>query len=173
VDQSGGVIADSIRYLLPGPTAQMTLGQVTEIFAMLFLSWVGMRAKVKSLVVLAMVFGVFRFGLYALAGHQGVVMWMWLGVSLHGPCYTFFSVTGQMFVDRRVPESMRGQAQALLSLLGGNIGGSVGALSCGAIFSASGAASSWMAWVIFWSVLTSLVLVCLIYFCLGYKTEGK
>ena len=167
MDQSGGVVMDTIKFLLPGPSAQMSLGQVTEVFAMLFLSWVGLRARVKPLVILAMVFGVFRFGLYALAGHQGLLIWMWLGVSLHGPCYTLFSITGQMFVDKRVPEHMRGQAQALLGLFGGSVGGSVGALSCGAIFQVSEASSSWLGWTIFWLILSGLVLACLIYFCLS------
>lgn len=172
IDYGGGVVKETISYLLPGPTAQMSLGQVTEIFAMLFLSWVGARARVKPLVIIALVLGVLRFTLYALAGHQGMLMWMWLGVSLHGPCYTLFSITGQMFVDRRVPDSMRGQAQALLGLLGGSIGGSVGALSCGAVFNASGAASDWMSWTIFWLVLSGLVVLCLLYFCSGYKNPS-
>ena len=118
----GGVVAGVLTWLLPGPTAQMSLGQVTEVFALLIMSWLGARARVKPLIVLAMLFGFARFALYAAAGHYGLITLMWLGVSLHGPMYTFFSITGQMFVDRRVPEGMRGQAQALLGLMSGSIG---------------------------------------------------
>lgn len=168
----GGELERVIKVLLPGPTAQMTLGQFTEIIAMLTLSWLGARARVKPLVIFAMVLGVARFALYAAAGHYGLITWMWLGVSLHGPCYTFFSVTGQMFVDRRVSEDMRGQAQALLGLLGGSIGNTVGALSCGALFSFTQAGNSWVGWTVFWSILSSCVLFCLIYFSVGYRKES-
>ncbi|GAA5494247.1 putative nucleoside transporter YegT [Rubritalea halochordaticola] len=159
-----------VKSMLPGPTAQMTFGQITEIGAMLFLSWVGARARVKALVIVALIVGVTRFAVYALAGQTGIMMWMWLGVSLHGPCYTLFSITGQMFMDRRVPRNMRGQAQALFGLLSGSVGGSVGALTCGFVFSMTGAGQTWMAWTIFWTILSVMVLLCLVYFSIGYKT---
>lgn len=164
-----GPIAGFITWMLPGPTAQMSLGQFTELGAMLIMSWLGTRAKVKPLVILAMVFGFTRFALYAAAGHYGMITLMWLGVSLHGPIYTFFSITGQMFVDRRVSEDMRGQAQALLGLLSGSIGHTTGALSCGLIFSASQAGQTWLGWTIFWSVLSLVIVCCLGYFVVGYK----
>lgn len=164
-----GPIAGFITWILPGPTAQMSLGQFTELGAMLIMSWLGIRAKVKPLVILAMVFGFTRFALYAAAGHYGMITLMWLGVSLHGPIYTFFSITGQMFVDRRVSEDMRGQAQALLGLLSGSIGHTTGALSCGLIFSASQAGQTWLGWTIFWSALSLVIVCCLGYFVVGYK----
>lgn len=165
----GGSVGSFVNWLLPGPTAQMTLGQVTEIPAMLIMSWLGMRAKVKPLVILAMGFGVLRFILYAVSGYTGLITWMWLAVMLHGPCYTFFSITGQMFVDRRVPDDMRGQAQALLGLLSGSIGNTIGALACGVVFTATGAGMTFMAWTVFWSILTVGVVACLGYFLVGYR----
>lgn len=170
LEGNDGPVSSFIRSILPGPTAQMTFGQITEIVAMLFLSWVGARARVKALVIFALVIGVARFALYALAGQTGIMMWMWLGVSLHGPCYTLFSITGQMFMDRRVPRNMRGQAQALFGLLSGSVGGSVGALVCGYVFTRSGEGASWVAWSLFWTILSLMVVLCLIYFSVGYKT---
>ena len=166
-----GLVSDIITWLLPGPTAQMTLGQFTEIAAMLTMSWLGARAKVRPLVIIAMLFGLTRFALYAAAGHYGLISLMWLGVSLHGPTYTFFSITGQMFVDRRVSDGMRGQAQALLGLMGGSIGNTAGALSCGLLFSATGAGQSWIAWTLFWSGLTMGIVFCLGYFLAGYRQQ--
>ena len=133
------------------------------------MSWLGARAKVKPLVVLAMVFGIIRFALYAAAGHYGLITLMWLGVSLHGPTYTFFSITGQMFVDRRVTAGMRGQAQALLGLMSGSIGHSAGALSCDLLFSTTQAGQTWLGWTVFWSVLALLVVLCLGFFVAGYN----
>lgn len=167
--QGSGVVVSLVTWLLPGPAAQMTLGQLTEIAAMLIMSWLGVRAKVKPLVMIALGFGILRFVLYALSGYTGLITWMWLGALLHGPCYTFFSITGQLFVDRRVPGDMRGQAQALLGLLSGSIGNTVGALACGALFTVTGAGMSFMAWTIFWAILAVSVVFCLGYFLLGYR----
>lgn len=166
-----GVVAGALTWLLPGPTAQMSLGQITEIVAMLIMSWLGTRAKVKSLVVVAMVFGFTRFALYAAAGHYGLITLMWLGVSLHGPTYTFFSITGQMFVDCRVSVGVRGQAQALLGLMSGSIGHTAGALSCGLLFSTSQAGQTWLGWTVFWSVLALAIVLCLGYFVVGYNQK--
>lgn len=58
-----------VTWSLPGPTAQMCLAQITEIVAMLIMSTLGATAKMKSLVVLAMVFGPTRFALCAAVGH--------------------------------------------------------------------------------------------------------
>ena len=171
LDANSGVISHFITWLLPGPTAQMSLGQVTELVAMLIMSWLGARAKVKPLVIIAMLFGLTRFALYAAAGHYGLITLMWLGVSLHGPTYTFFSITGQMFVDRRVSEGMRGQAQALLGLMSTSVGHTTGALSCGLLFSMTEAGNSWVGWTIFWSILSTAIVLCLGYFIVGYRQK--
>lgn len=166
-----GRISSAITWLLPGPTAQMTFGQFTEVVALLIMSWLGARAKVKPLVIIAMLFGFTRFVLYAAAGHYGLITLMWLGVSLHGPAYTFFSITGQLFVDRRVSDGMRGQAQALLGLLSGSVGNTIGALSCGLLFSATGAGQTWVAWTLFWSGLSVAIVLCIGYFVAGYRQK--
>lgn len=157
--------------LLPGPSAQMALGQVTEIGAMLLLSWLGARARVKPFVLISMTLAVIRYGLYATAGHTGLVYLMWIGVALHGPIFAFFSVTGKIFVNRRVSEDMRGQAQALLALMGMSVGQTTGALSCGLLFKLTDAGASMVGWTLFWSILSSVVLLCLGYFSLGYRQK--
>lgn len=167
-----------ITSCLPAESAQMTLGQFTEIGAMLLMSWWGARAKLKWLVSISMLLAVVRFASYALAGHFGIVAWMWLGISLHGPVYTFFSITGQMFVDRRVPDHMRAQAQALLALLGGSLGGVIGSFACGFLYDQTAGKQSegykmFMAWSVFWWVLACCVLVCLMYFLTGFRSEEK
>ncbi|MFC4994578.1 MFS transporter [Rubritalea tangerina] len=161
--------SELVRWLLPGPTAQMSLGQMTELVAMLIMSWLGARAKVKPLVIIAMLFGVTRFALYAAAGHYGLISLMWLGVALHGPTYTFFSITGQMFVDRRVSEDMRGQAQALLGLMSTSVGHTTGALSCGLLYQWSNAGKTIIGWTLFWGILSISIVLCFAYFVVGYK----
>ncbi|MGJ8673773.1 MFS transporter [Rubritalea sp.] len=173
LEVNAGAMQSFIVVLLPGPSAQMALGQMTEIGAMLLLSWLGARARVKPFVMISMTLAVIRYGLYASAGHTGLIYLMWIGVALHGPIFAFFSVTGKVFVNRRVSEDMRGQAQALLALMGGSIGQTTGALSCGLLFNVTKAGQTWVGWTLFWSILSSMVFLCLAYFTLGYKQKDE
>ncbi len=174
VDKSSFAIC--VQSWLPGPSSQMTLGQMTEIGAMLLMSYMGVRAKLKWLVTLAMILGVMRFALFALAGVHEMLALMWLGVALHGFIYTFFSITGQMFVDRQVPNEMRAQAQALMALMA-SIGGVIGPLAVGQLYknTADGKLQNtgWSAWPLFWWVLTIAVFLCLVYFVMGYRDEKE
>ena len=112
------------------PSAQMTLGQCSELLAMLFLSLVAGRFRIRWFLVIAMSLGVLRFSLFALAGQVGMIGMIWLGIALHGPIYTFMMVTGRMFLDQRVPRAMRGQGQALYAFLTVSLAGVGGAFLC-------------------------------------------
>jgi MFS family permease len=174
VDKSSFAIA--VQSWLPGPSAQMTLGQMAEIGALLMLSYLGVRVRLKWIVTIAMVLGMMRFGLFALAGEHEMLALIWLGVALHGPIYAFFSVTGKMFVDRQVPNEMRAQAQALMSLMT-SVGTVIGPLAVGQLYKNTADENAnqegWNTWPLFWWVLTLAVFLCLVYFLVGYRDEEE
>lgn len=149
------------------PAASMSLGQVTEVAALLLLGGLLARGRVRWMLVAAMAFALLRFLLFAIAGWQGGLWWVWLGVAMHGPCYTFYYVTGQMMVNRRVDPAMRNQAQALLSTLSGGLGACGGSLLCGWYYGLT--VGSINGWLFFWSGLAVAVLGCAIYFISGYR----
>ncbi|XAW87483.1 MFS transporter [Vibrio sp. CDRSL-10 TSBA] len=63
------------------------------------------------------------------------VMWMiMIGIALHGVCYDFFFVTGQIYIDKQCNDSNRGQAQGLLVLVTYGIGMLVGAQVAGVVY---------------------------------------
>jgi MFS family permease len=147
------------------PTAEMGLGQATELVAMLFLSAVAGRFRVRWFLVWGMSLAVLRYGLFALGAELGTLTILWCGVALHGPVYTFIAVAGRLYLDKRVPETIRGQAQALYSLLVFNVTGIVGAFLCewlyrGAVIEASN-------WPVFWWVLSGFAALPLVYFLSG------
>lgn len=169
VERDHSEFALVVQWMLPGVSSQMTLGQFVEIGAMLLLSWLGVRAKVKWLMIIAMVFCLLRFALFALAGQFELLSLIWLGIAMHGICYTFFSVTGRMFVDRQVPKTMRAQAQSLMGLLA-SVGGIIGPLLVGRLFKFT-AANDFALWPMYWWVLTVAVLVSLVYFVVGFRGD--
>jgi MFS family permease len=154
------------------PTAQMTFGQAVEVVAMLFLSVAADRFRIRWFLIVGMLCGVLRFALFALAGEFGLLALIWLGIALQGPIYTFTMVSGRLFLDKRVPNTMRGQAQALYQLLVGSVGGIVGAFFCGWFYASQISATS-QNWTIYWLVLAGMALVPLLYFAVGVLWQSK
>jgi len=109
-------------------TVVMTFGQMSEILFMLLMPLFFRRLGVKWMLVVGMAAWVARYGLFAL-GTPDEVRWMMIaGVVLHGICYDFFFVTGQIYTDQLAGPKIRGQAQGLLAMLTIGLGMLIGAL---------------------------------------------
>ncbi len=113
--------------------ATMALGQVSEIVFMLIMPFFFARLGVKWMLAFGMLAWVARYGLFAL-GAPDEVRWMVLiGIVLHGICYDFFFVTGQIYTDQKAPQPIRAQAQGLLVMLTLGVGMLIGAQTAGKI----------------------------------------
>ncbi|MCP5536359.1 MAG: MFS transporter [Akkermansiaceae bacterium] len=152
------------------PAASMTLGQITEIVAMLSLGWLLARGRLRWVLLASLMLGITRYSLFAYSGWSGGLIWMWVGIAMHGPCYTFFFVTGQMLVDRQVQPGMRSQAQALLGTISGGIGGLLGSLFCGFCYARTDGLPN--EWTFFWGGLAVIVVGCALYFVTGYGRKA-
>jgi len=105
----------------------MSTGQMSEIFFMLVMPLFFARLGVKWMLFVGMLAWAARYALFAMGAPTGVT-WMVLGgILLHGICYDFFFVTGQIYVDKKAPVAIRGQAQGFLVLVTQGIGLGIGA----------------------------------------------
>ncbi len=105
----------------------MSYGQMSEIFFMLVMPLFFARLGVKWMLAVGMLAWVARYGLFAI-GASDQVRWMILtGIVLHGICYDFFFVTGQIYTDQVAPRHMRAQAQGMLVLFTLGLGMAIGA----------------------------------------------
>ncbi len=93
----------------------MALGQVSEIFFMALVPFFLARLGVKKMLLVGMLAWAVRYALFGLM--PSLMPMVVLGIVLHGICYDFFFVTGQLYTDRVAPREMRTSAQALLGLL--------------------------------------------------------
>lgn len=152
----------------------MTLGQWGEILALLLLARIMLRCRVKSVLVFAIACAVARYAFFAVAGWTGQSGWLVPGIALHGICFTFFFITGQIFLDRRVDVGLKAQAQALLQLVSFGFGSLLGAGLVGLLYwlmvDSSGA--QWGGWSGFWWLLTAMCVLAGIVFVAGYKGTG-
>jgi len=153
------------------PTATMTVGQWSEIAAMPLLGMLMVRFRLKTLLMWGLGLSVLRYGLSGYAGLTGIVAWHVAGVALHGVCYTIYFVTAQVYLDRRVDPSMRGQAQGLFGLMTSGIGPLVGALFC-AWLRAVCVDETGAGWQTFWWTLAGIIAVCWLAFGLFYRGKA-
>jgi nucleoside transporter len=103
------------------PAVVMAYGQWVEVIFMLIMPLLFLRFGVKWMLAMGMLAWVVRYGLFSQGAGDTVadaVPWMILGgILLHGICYDFFFVTGQIYVDKVAPKAIRGQAQGFLVLM--------------------------------------------------------
>jgi nucleoside transporter len=111
----------------------MSYGQMSEIFFMLVMPFFFARLGVKWMLAVGMLAWVTRYALFSL-GAPDEIRWMIIGgIVLHGICYDFFFVTGQIYTDQVAPRQIRAQAQGMLVLFTLGLGMAIGANVAGRI----------------------------------------
>ena len=132
-------------FQIPDAASKMTMGQMSEIIFMLLMPLFFLRLGVKSMLIIGMLAWVLRYVLFAyfpsldasLGGTLGdpssAVFLLYLGIILHGICYDFFFVTGQIYVDKKAPGDFRASAQGFLTLVTLGIGMVIGNLINGRV----------------------------------------
>jgi len=153
------------------PTGTMTIAQALEVASMLLIGAVMTRYRVKTVLLWALGLSVLRFSMSAYAGVCGSISWHIAGIALHGVCYTFYFITAQVFLDRRVDPGMKGQAQGLLAMVSGGLGPLLGALFCGWL-RVQCVTSDGRGWSLFWSILAAIIAGCWAVFALLYRSRG-
>lgn len=148
-------------------TATMALGQISELGAMLLMASLMGRFRVKSLLGLALSLSVIRYLFFAWSGVSGSTVGLVIGISLHGMCYTFYFITAQLFIDRRVAPELRSQAQGLLSMVSNGVGMLFGTVAVRALYDQTVAADHG-GWVLFWAILAGLLLILTVVFSFSY-----
>ena len=112
---------------------KMTLGQMSELGFMLAMPLCFARLGVKRMLLVGMVAWVSRYVLFAYGNNQALVWMLYGGIVLHGICYDFFFVTGQIYVDAKAPVHLRAAAQGLITFVTYGVGMFIGSWLSGLV----------------------------------------
>jgi nucleoside transporter len=132
---------------------KMTLGQASEVGMMLAMPIAFRLMNVRGILLLGLLAWVVRYVLLAL-GDPGAGVWMfYVAILLHGVCYDFFFVAGQLYTDQAAPAHLRSTAQGFITVVTYGVGMLIGSLLSGGVldyFSTSTAGAVVRNWSSFW-----------------------
>ncbi|MDB6139642.1 MAG: transporter [Verrucomicrobiaceae bacterium] len=146
----------------------MSIGQIMEVVGLLSLAALLTRFRLKWLFLCGIGFGALRYVLFAMDS-LGTLR---AGIFMHGILFTLFFMTAQIYLEHRIPASMRSRAQALLSLMMSGFGNFFGSLGCGWWWHicTKGEVTDWHR---YWSGLAGVILVIFMWFALSYKGRHR
>lgn len=150
------------------PTAKMAIGQVSEVLFMLLLPLFISRFGIKLALLVGMLAWALRYALFAYGHDGGQTFMLLLGIALHGVCYDFFFVSGQIYTDAKAPAQCRSSAQGLITLATYGLGMLIGFWVAGKVTDhyVSGGSHNWTSIWLFPAFFAAAVLVC---FSMAFK----
>lgn len=156
---------------MPNPTGKMTIGQVSEVLFMLLLPVFFTRYGIRKTLLVGMLAWVVRYGLFAF-GDAGSGMYMLLiGIALHGICYDFFFVSGQIYTDSKAGARYKSAAQGLITLATYGVGMLIGFWVAGLVADHFLLGDQRHDWQSIWLIPSGIALLVTMLFVIFFKEE--
>jgi nucleoside transporter len=153
-----------------GAAAKMSMGQMSEMLFMILMPFFFKRLGVKKMLLFGMLAWIVRYLMFGFGDGQSGIWLLYGGIILHGICYDFFFVTGQIYTDNRAGEKIRASAQGMITLATYGVGMLIG-------FWVAGQVSSYYvmgeghAWKQIWMVPAGIAAIVMIIFMLFFKDD--
>ena len=149
----------------------MTFGQVSEVFFMLLLPVFLKRFGLKTTLLVGMAAWAIRYLLFAY-GNAGPGVWMlFSGIILHGICYDFFFVSGQIYTDYKAGEKIKSSAQGLITLATYGVGMLIGFWLAGKIYDSYTDISGAQDWKMIWTIPAAISAAVMFLYAFSFKNE--
>ena len=149
-----------------------SLGQVSEVLFMLLIPVFFVRLGVKKMLAIGMLAWVVRYAFFAY-GNGDSAYWMLIaGIVMHGICYDFFFVTGQIYTDNLAGEQSKSAAQGFITLATYGVGMLLGSLLSGQIVDAHRTAGDLHDWRVIWLIPAGIAAGVLLVFMLLFKDKN-
>ena len=149
-----------------------SLGQVSETLFMLLIPVFFVRLGVKKMLAVGMLAWVLRYVMFAFGDGDANYWMLIMGIVLHGICYDFFFVTGQIYTDNLAGEKFKSAAQGLITLATYGVGMMIGSLVSGPIVDAYKTAEG-HDWQNIWLIPAAIAGVVLLLFVILFKDKNS
>jgi nucleoside transporter len=152
-------------------TGKMTIGQISEVLFMLLLPYFFKKFGFKTTILVGMLAWALRYILFAY-GNSGELAFMLLfGIALHGICYDFFFVSGQIYTNSKAGEKVKSAAQGLITLATYGVGMLIGFYIAGKITDAH-VVDQGHDWTAIWQLPALFAVAVFVIFALFFKNES-
>jgi nucleoside transporter len=153
------------------PTGKMTIGQVSEALFLLLLPVFFKRFGFKTTLLIGMIAWVIRYTLFAFGDAEGGLWMLIVGIALHGICYDFFFVSGQIYTDSKAGPKIQSAAQGMITLATYGIGMLIGFAIAGQVTDVYLNADGSHDWNSIWLIPAGIAILVVLFFLVLFKNE--
>ncbi len=153
------------------PTGKMTIGQGSEVLFLLLLPLFFNRFGFKKTILVGMLAWAVRYVLFAYGNAGDLTFMLLIGIALHGICYDFFFVSGQIYTDSKAGEQHKSAAQGLITLATYGVGMLIGFAVAGKITDSYKLADGTLDYKMVWLIPSGIAFAVFLIFALLFKDE--
>ncbi len=154
-----------------GPAGMMTIGQISEALFLLLLPFFFKKYGFKKTILFGMVAWTIRYFLFAYGDSGELSFMLIIGIALHGICYDFFFVSGQIYTDTKAGERYKSAAQGLITLATYGVGMLIGFWIAGVITDLYLVSENVHDWTNIWRFPALFAVGVMILFAVFFKNE--
>ena len=155
------------------PTGKMTIGQASEVLFLLALPLFFKNFGFKKTILLGMLAWAVRYALFAYGNAGELSFMLILGIALHGVCYDFFFVSGQIYTNAKAGIKYKSAAQGLITLATYGIGMLIGFKIAGLITDTYTTSETVFNWKMIWIIPAAIAFVVFLLFAIFFNDKNE
>jgi len=156
---------------MENPTGKMALGQISEALFILVIPFFFKKYGFKKTILIGILAWAIRYALFAYGDAGELTFMLIIGIVLHGICYDFFFVAGQIYTDFKAGETVKSAAQGLITLATYGVGMLIGFWIAGKISDYYLSSNSSHDWESIWIIPAGFSLLVLTFFIITFRDE--
>ncbi len=158
---------------MENPTGKMTIGQISEVLFLLLLPVFFTKYGFKKTILVGMLAWALRYVLFAYGTSGSLSFMLLIGIALHGVCYDFFFVSGQIYTNSKAGDKYKSAAQGLITLATYGVGMLIGFWVAGNITDHYKTADNVFDYKMIWLIPSGIALAVFLIFAIAFKDEKK